>query len=65
MPCFGPGPRLAALPELPTAGIALDDADAVTDEAALLHLLNTAGEAGLPMLLAAPRAALALAGPSA
>jgi chromosomal replication initiation ATPase DnaA len=48
------GTGLAALPELPTAGIALDDADAVTDETALLHLLNTAGEAGLPILLASP-----------
>ena len=49
------GTGLAALPELPTAGIALDDADAVTDETALLHLLNAAGEAGLPILLACPR----------
>jgi chromosomal replication initiation ATPase DnaA len=48
------GTALAALPELPAVGIALDDADAVTDETALLHLLNTAGEAGLPMLLASP-----------
>jgi chromosomal replication initiation ATPase DnaA len=48
------GTGLAALPELPTAGIALDDADAVTDETALLHLLNTAGEARLPILLASP-----------
>jgi chromosomal replication initiation ATPase DnaA len=48
------GTALAALPELPAAGIALDDADAVTDETALLHLLNTAGEAGLPILLASP-----------
>jgi chromosomal replication initiation ATPase DnaA len=50
------GTALAALPELPAAGIALDDADAVTDETALLHLLNTAGEAGLPILLASPAA---------
>jgi chromosomal replication initiation ATPase DnaA len=48
------GTSLAALPELPAAGIALDDADGVTDETALLHLLNTAGEAGLPILLASP-----------
>ncbi len=34
-------------------GIALDDADTCTDERALLHLLNTAGESGLPVLLAA------------
>ncbi len=40
------------LPELPAAGIALDDADAIADETALFHLLNAAGEAGLPLLLA-------------
>ena len=48
------GTALTGLPELPAAGIALDDADAVADETALLHLLNTAGEAGLPILLASP-----------
>jgi chromosomal replication initiation ATPase DnaA len=47
------GAGLAGLPEPPASGIALDDADAVADEAALLHLLNAAGEAGLPVLLAA------------
>ena len=48
-----PAPALSGLPELPAAGIAIDDADAVADEDALLHLLNAAGEAGLPVLLAA------------
>ncbi|MCQ8277136.1 chromosomal replication initiator DnaA [Acetobacteraceae bacterium KSS8] len=33
--------------------IAVDDADEATDEAALLHLLNAAAEAGLPVLLTA------------
>lgn len=48
------GGALRGLPELPQAtGIALDNADAVEDETALLHLLNAAGEAGLPVLLAA------------
>jgi chromosomal replication initiation ATPase DnaA len=47
------GPSLHPLPELPIAGgVALDDADATEDEAALLHLLNAASEAGLPLLLA-------------
>lgn len=48
------GSDLHGLPDLPaTGGIALDDADSVTDEAALLHLLNAAREAALPVLLAA------------
>lgn len=48
------GPQLRGLPELPAAkGIAIDVADAVEDETALLHLLNAAAEAGLPVLLAA------------
>ena len=47
------GRDLLGLPAAPTAGVALDDADAIADEAALLHLLNAAGEAGLPVLLAA------------
>lgn len=47
------GSALSGLPELPTGGIALDDADAVGEETALLHLLNAAGEAALPVLLAA------------
>jgi len=47
------GPSLRDLPELPVSGgIAVDDADATVDEAALLHLLNAASEAGLPVLLA-------------
>jgi chromosomal replication initiation ATPase DnaA len=44
---------LSGLPELPAAGVALDDADAIRDQTALLHLLNAAGEARLPILLAA------------
>src|SRR5271166_3329866 len=47
------GAALSALPELPPVGIALDDADAFADETSLLHLLNAAGEARLPVLLAA------------
>lgn len=48
------GASLHGLPALPRAsGVALDDADALQDEAALLHLLNGAAEAGLPVLLAA------------
>lgn len=46
------GPDVQGLPELPEHGIALDDADAAEDETALLHLLNAAAEAGLPVLLA-------------
>lgn len=47
------GPSLHGLPDLPErGGIALDDADATEDETALFHLLNAAGEAGLPVLLA-------------
>jgi chromosomal replication initiation ATPase DnaA len=47
------GPSIRGMPELPACGgIALDDADATEDEASLLHLLNAAHEAGLPMLLA-------------
>ena len=37
----------------PAGGVALDDADAMAEEPALLHLLNAAREAGLPVLLAA------------
>lgn len=48
------GADLCGLPALPLAGgIALDDADTVADEVALLHLLNGAREARLPVLLAA------------
>jgi chromosomal replication initiation ATPase DnaA len=47
-------PELAELPELPNAaGLAIDDADAMRQEATLLHLLNAAAEARLPVLLAA------------
>lgn len=34
------------------AGIALDDADSLPDETALFHLLNAAGEARVPVLMA-------------
>lgn len=48
------GATLHGLPILPaTGGIALDDADAMAEEPALLHLLNAAREARLPVLLAA------------
>jgi len=47
------GGALSGLPDIPTVGFALDEADAVADERALLHLLNASGEAGLPVLLAA------------
>lgn len=47
------GRLLSGLLDLPVAGIALDDADATADETALFHLLNAAGEARLPILLAA------------
>ena len=51
------GPNLPRLDEFPdfaaNAGLAIDDADAMADEAALLHLLNAAREARLPLLLAA------------
>jgi chromosomal replication initiation ATPase DnaA len=48
------GPALHGLPALPASGgVAVDDAEAIADEAALLHLLNAAREAGLPVLLAA------------
>ena len=47
------GPDLgASLEQPPDRAIALDDADAVPDETALFHLLNAAGEARLPVLLA-------------
>ncbi len=47
------GPGLRGLPGAPAAPVAVDDADAPAEEAALLHLLNAAAEAGLPVLLAA------------
>jgi chromosomal replication initiation ATPase DnaA len=46
---------LAGLPPLPARGLALDDADLPGEEAALLHLMNACAEAGLPLLMAAPR----------
>jgi len=47
-------PGLDELPELPgTAGLAIDSADEMAEEATLLHLLNAAAEARLPVLLAA------------
>jgi chromosomal replication initiation ATPase DnaA len=48
------GPDLVGLQDLPPArGVAIDDADAFVDAAALLHLMNAAREAGLPVLLVA------------
>jgi chromosomal replication initiation ATPase DnaA len=48
------GAALHGLPAVPPAeGVALDDADAMAEEPALLHLLNAAREARLPVLLAA------------
>ncbi|WP_158742492.1 HdaA/DnaA family protein [Acidisphaera sp. L21] len=48
-----PGQMLRGLVELPTqGGLAVDDAD-LAPERPLLHLLNAAAEAGLPVLLAA------------
>ena len=52
---FWRGADLRAFPELPTNGIALDDADAA-DERALFHLLNATAEAGLPLLIASQSA---------
>ncbi len=47
------GPTLRGLLELPMCGgVALDEADETADEAAMLHLLNAAFEAGLPVLMA-------------
>ena len=46
------GPALRGLPErLPPPGIAIDDADAVPAEETLLHWLNAARDAGVPVLL--------------
>ncbi len=44
---------LRGLPAPPAAPLAVDDADAAADAPALLHLLNMASEARLPVLLAA------------
>jgi chromosomal replication initiation ATPase DnaA len=47
------GPALSGFPEVVSpAGVAVDDADRA-EEAALLHLLNTARDLGRPVLLAA------------
>jgi chromosomal replication initiation ATPase DnaA len=47
-------PELGDLPDLPSArGLAIDEADALTREPTLLHLLNAAAEARQPVLLAA------------
>ncbi len=51
------GAELTGVPELPDGGgIAIDDADAATDQTALLHLLNAASEQRLAVLLSARRA---------
>jgi chromosomal replication initiation ATPase DnaA len=47
------GLQLPGLPDVRGTGIAIDDADVIGDERALLHLLNAAEEAGMPVLLAA------------
>ncbi|MGC8469144.1 MAG: chromosomal replication initiator DnaA, partial [Acetobacteraceae bacterium] len=46
------GPLLRGLPVLSAAAVAVDDADAVAEEQALLHLLNVASEARRSVLLA-------------
>jgi len=46
------GAQLTGVPGLPASSVAVDDADVAADQA-LLHLLNTALEAGQPVLLAA------------
>ncbi len=48
------GSALHGLPERPGGGgLAIDDADRPAEEAALLHLLNAAQEAAVPVLMAA------------
>jgi chromosomal replication initiation ATPase DnaA len=47
------GPEICGLPGVPSGGVALDDADAVAEESSLLHLLNAAHEAAVPVLLVA------------
>ncbi len=48
------GPAMNTLDQVPfQGGLALDDADAVADETLLFHLLNTARDRGLRLLLAA------------
>lgn len=49
------GPDLRGLPEAPTRGVALDEADLPGEETALLHLMNACAEARLPLLMAAPQ----------
>jgi len=44
---------LRGIPPAPTTPLAIDDADAPAEEAALFHLLNAAGEARQPVLVAA------------
>ena len=46
-------PELRGIPERPGTGLAIDAADRPAEEAALLHLLNAAQEAGRPVLMAA------------
>jgi chromosomal replication initiation ATPase DnaA len=46
------GPVLHGVMPLPNRPLAVDDADRMADEEALLHLLNVAAEAGQPLLLA-------------
>lgn len=48
-----PGAALAGPAEPPSTGLAIDDADNLTDDATFLHTLNAAAEAGFPVLLAA------------
>jgi chromosomal replication initiation ATPase DnaA len=47
------GFQLPGLHDVEGTGIAIDDADVIGDERALLHLLNAADEAGTPVMLAA------------
>lgn len=47
------GAALSGLPELPVRGWVIDDAAAAPDARALLHAMNAAREARLPLLLAA------------
>ena len=47
------GAGLHGVPAVPSgAGVAIDEADSLNDEAALLHLLNAAQEVGRPVLMA-------------
>jgi chromosomal replication initiation ATPase DnaA len=49
-----PGGQIFGLPELPpSSGLAIDDADQAPAETALLHLLNTARDLAVPVLLTA------------